>query len=84
MGGGVARFDGCSIEWTVLYDEVIVVLEGVFRLRLGKGYRRKVDAKPGDVVWLPDIDAAAARLNRQARWNGAAQPGDAPDPLRDQ
>src|SRR6266498_2998935 len=30
MGAGLATFDGCSIEWTVLYDEVIVVLEGRF------------------------------------------------------
>jgi len=54
MGGGIAKFDGCSIEWTVLYDEVIVVLEGKFRLRLGKDYKQKVDAKPGDVIWLPE------------------------------
>ena len=27
MGAGVAIFDGCSIEWTVLYDEAVVVLE---------------------------------------------------------
>ena len=28
MGAGLARFDGVSIEWTVLYDELIVVLDG--------------------------------------------------------
>jgi ethanolamine utilization protein EutQ len=54
MGGGIAKFDGCSIEWTVLYDEIIVVLEGKVRLRLGKGYRQKLEAKPGDVIWLPE------------------------------
>ncbi|MGE0121020.1 MAG: hypothetical protein AB7S71_23380 [Dongiaceae bacterium] len=54
MGGGIARFDSCSIEWTVLYDEIIVVLAGLFRLRVGKGYRRKIEAKPGDVIWLPE------------------------------
>jgi len=32
----------------------IVVLEGTFRLRLGKGYRRKLEAKKGDVIWLPE------------------------------
>ncbi|MGH6894683.1 MAG: hypothetical protein ACREEP_20745, partial [Dongiaceae bacterium] len=36
MGAGIATFDGCSIEWTVLYDELIVVLEGTFRLVVGK------------------------------------------------
>jgi ethanolamine utilization protein EutQ len=54
MGAGIATFDGCSIEWTVLYDEVVVVLEGVFRLRLGKGYRRRIEARKGDVIWLPE------------------------------
>ena len=27
IGAGIAFFDGASIPWTVLYDEVIVVLE---------------------------------------------------------
>lgn len=51
MGVGVAKFDDCSIEWTVLYDEVIVVLEGEFRLRLPD---RVVDGRPGDVIWIPE------------------------------
>ena len=34
MGAGIARFDNCSITWTVLYDELIVALEGNFRLRV--------------------------------------------------
>lgn len=51
MGAGIACFDGCSIEWTVLYDELIVVLEGHFRLRLGD---RVVEAAPGDVIWVPE------------------------------
>lgn len=51
MGAGLATFDGCSIEWTVLYDEVIVVLDGLFRLRLGA---RLVEAGPGDVIWIPE------------------------------
>ena len=51
MGAGIARFDGCSIEWTVLYDEVIVVLDGLFRLRLND---RVIEGKPGDVIWIPE------------------------------
>jgi ethanolamine utilization protein EutQ len=51
MGAGVARFDGCSVEWTVLYDEVVVVLDGVFRLRLAD---RVIDGAPGDVIWIPE------------------------------
>ena len=51
MGIGIASFDGCSIEWTVLYDEMIVVLEGLFRLRAGK---RVIEGRPGDVIWIPE------------------------------
>ncbi|WP_343082457.1 cupin domain-containing protein [Ostreiculturibacter nitratireducens] len=50
MGAGVATFDACSIEWTILYDELIVVLEGAFRLVIGG---RTYDMGPGDVIWLP-------------------------------
>ncbi|MFL5258334.1 MAG: cupin domain-containing protein [Hyphomicrobiales bacterium] len=54
MGAGVATFDRCSIEWTVLYDEVIVVLEGKFRLKIGRSGERTIEAGPGDVVWIPE------------------------------
>ncbi len=50
LGAGLARFDECSVEWTVLYDEMIVVLEGEFRLRLTE---RLIIAGPGDVIWIP-------------------------------
>lgn len=53
MGAGLATFDGCSIEWTVLYDELIVVLEGVFRVRIEGKASKTIEAKPGDVIWLP-------------------------------
>ncbi len=51
MGAGIATFDGCSVEWTVLYDEVIVVLEGTFRLVVGKDSHT---CAPGDVIWIPE------------------------------
>ncbi len=51
MGAGLASFDGCSIEWTVLYDEVIVVLDGLFRLRVGD---QLFEGGPGDVIWIPE------------------------------
>jgi ethanolamine utilization protein EutQ len=54
VGAGIATFDGCSIEWTVLYDEVVVVLEGTFRLRVG---RKTYELSPGDVIWLPENTA---------------------------
>ena len=51
LGAGLATFDGCSIDWTVLYDEMIVVIEGTFRLGTPDG---EISAKPGDVIWIPE------------------------------
>ena len=51
MGAGIAEFDECSVEWTVTYDEVIVVLEGEFRLRLAD---RVIVAGPGEIIWIPE------------------------------
>ena len=51
MGVGVARFEGISVPWTVLYDEAIVVLEGDFRLRAGD---EAFECQPGDVLWIPE------------------------------
>lgn len=51
MGAGIARFDACSIAWTVLYDELIVTLEGNFRLRVGDDV---FNCGPGDVLWVPE------------------------------
>ena len=56
MGAGIARFDDCSIAWTVLYDELIVTLEGRFRLRVGQEVFETV---PGDVLWVPKGTALA-------------------------
>ena len=50
MGAGIARLDDCSIAWTVLYDELIVTLQGNFRLRVGDAVH---DCQPGDVLWVP-------------------------------
>ncbi len=51
MAAGFARFDGCQISWTLLYDEVAVVLEGVFRVRTPDGV---LEGEKGDVLWLPE------------------------------
>ena len=50
MGIGLAKFDECSIEWTVLYDEAVIVLEGEFHLRLQD---KLIIAGAGDVIWIP-------------------------------
>ncbi|PCI52886.1 MAG: ethanolamine utilization protein EutQ [Gammaproteobacteria bacterium] len=51
MAAGFARFDGCAISWTLLYDEVVVVMEGTFRVRTPDAV---LEGKKGDVLWLPD------------------------------
>jgi ethanolamine utilization protein EutQ len=51
LGGGLATFsDGCSIERTLVYDEIIFVQEGRFRLRVGDDL---FEGDPGDIVWIP-------------------------------
>lgn len=53
LGAGLVRFDNCSIEWTLLSDEVLVVLHGKFRLRYGEQLSEVIEAGAGDVLWLP-------------------------------
>ncbi|MCW2241592.1 AraC family ligand binding domain-containing protein [Azospirillum canadense] len=50
IGAGLATFDSTSIAWTVLYDEVVVGIEGAFRLRTGDTVH---EVGPGDVLWIP-------------------------------
>jgi ethanolamine utilization protein EutQ len=50
MGAGVAHFDDCSISWTVLYDEVIYVIDGVFRLVTNECV---LEGEAGDIIWIP-------------------------------
>ncbi len=76
MGAGIATFDGSSIDWTVLYDEMIVVIEGTFRLGTPEG---EISAKPGDVIWIPENtpisyrgEKAAGLLARSIRSIGAS------------
>lgn len=51
MAAGVARFDRCSISWTVLYDEIVYVIDGVFRLNMPDGI---IEGNAGDVIWIPE------------------------------
>lgn len=51
MGAGLARFDQCSIAWTVLYDEVVYVVDGCFRLVTTEGI---FEAVTGDILWIPE------------------------------
>lgn len=50
LGAGVGVFDQCSVEWTPDYDEVLFILDGELRLRVGA---KTYAAAAGDVLWIP-------------------------------
>lgn len=51
MGIGFARWEGAEVAWTLLYDEVIFVLQGCFELQAnGELYR----VEPGQLLWIPE------------------------------
>ncbi|MFT9636537.1 ethanolamine utilization protein EutQ [Alcaligenes phenolicus] len=50
LGAGYARLNQARIEWTVLYDEVVTVVEGSMRIHTPQGI---LEAGPRDCVWLP-------------------------------
>ncbi|WP_457939352.1 hypothetical protein [Mesorhizobium sp. 10J20-29] len=51
LGAGVGVFDGCSVPWTPDYDEVLFILDGMLRLRVGD---MTYVACSGDTVWIPE------------------------------
>lgn len=53
IGATIATFNGSSVDWTTEYDQISVALGGVMRIRTGESYHEAIDAKLGDVVWLP-------------------------------
>ena len=51
MSCSVAEMENFELEWTVLYDEWIYVLDGVLTIELEDG---TVNLNPGDSLWMPD------------------------------
>ncbi|MGO2452027.1 ethanolamine utilization protein EutQ [Pseudomonas taetrolens] len=51
LGVGFARWEGAEVSWTLLYDEVIFVIEGCFELK-ANGNLYKVE--PGQMLWIPE------------------------------
>ncbi|MGY2262637.1 ethanolamine utilization protein EutQ [Pseudomonas sp. SDO55104_S430] len=51
IGVGFARWEGAQMAWTVLYDEVIFVIEGCFELRVGD---ELFEVTPGQLLWIPE------------------------------
>jgi len=51
IGVGFARWEGAEVSWTLLYDEVIFVIQGCFELKAnGELYR----VEPGQMLWIPE------------------------------
>ncbi|MGJ7516749.1 ethanolamine utilization protein EutQ [Pseudomonas baetica] len=51
IGVGFARWEGAQVAWTVLYDEVIFVIEGCFELQVGD---ELFQVTPGQLLWIPE------------------------------
>jgi len=49
MAAGIASFDACSIPWTVLYDEIVYVISGVFRLVMEN---ETIEGVAGDTIFI--------------------------------
>lgn len=49
LGAGVGVFDRCSVPWTPDYDEVLFIIDGVLRLRMGE---KTYVAGRGDTLWI--------------------------------
>tara|TARA_B100000676_G_scaffold240537_1_gene241515 strand:- start:6861 stop:7214 length:354 start_codon:yes stop_codon:yes gene_type:complete len=51
FGASIGTFENCEMEWTVLYDEYIYILEGHLDLETKDG---TFNMTPGDSIWLPN------------------------------
>ena len=50
LGVGMGRMSGAKMDWTVTYDEVLIVLSGQLTVRTGD---TEMVAGPHDSIWLP-------------------------------
>ena len=51
LGAGVGVFERCSVPWTPDYDEVLFIIDGILRLRVGE---KTFVAGRGDTVWISE------------------------------
>lgn len=50
LGVGFARMTNAKIDWTIRYDEVLIVLSGELKVHTKSG---TLTAGPRDSIWLP-------------------------------
>ncbi len=71
IGIGFARWEGAEVAWTLLYDEVIFVIQGCFELQAnGQLYR----VEPGQLLWIPE--GTELVYGGQALFGYVVHPGD--------
>ena len=51
MGAGFARWEGAEVAWTLLYDEVIFVIEGELIVTAADETHHVI---PGQMLWIPE------------------------------
>jgi ethanolamine utilization protein EutQ len=51
IGFGFARWEGAAVAWTVLYDELIFVIEGTLELQADS---EQYCITPGQLLWIPE------------------------------
>jgi ethanolamine utilization protein EutQ len=74
LGAGIGVFRDCAVEWTVTYDEVLFILEGTFRLRVGG---EVYHAGPGDTLWIPKDTALVYEADAPVTFFYAVSPVEA-------
>ena len=51
MGCGIMELDHTDFEWTLVYDEYDLVLEGTLEIEIDG---RVLSAKPGEIIYIPE------------------------------
>ena len=72
LGAGFGRLTNASFEWTVQYDEIILVLEGQVSV---KTETETLTAGPKDTIWLPAGTRVIYQAQNALTFN-AIQPAD--------
>lgn len=54
LAATIATYDRSSVDWTTEYDQVSVVLGGTMLIHSEEAENGLIEAKLGDVVWLPE------------------------------
>ena len=51
LAAGLCIFEDCSMDYTMMYDDVLYILEGELTFRTEE---YEVHCSPGDTMWVPD------------------------------